>query len=61
MITYNKHVRCKCGGIISCQTLDDIYSCEGCGKTYVLWKLDYDLLEANPKTGRVFPMKRRDN
>lgn len=56
-----EHCKCSCGGIIGCRTRDDIYRCDRCSKTYVLWKLKYDYLAINDKTGWIFPMKRRDD
>lgn len=54
-----EHFRCRCGGTIGIYE-DGILRCENCYKTYALWKLDYDHLEANPITGWVFPMKKKE-
>ena len=51
------HLRCdECGGVIG--TWDRTHlSCTLCGKYFVLYKLDYDELKINPKTGWAFPVK----
>lgn len=50
------HVRCECGGIIG--TYDrKTFTCEQCGKTYDLYRLDYDICKINPMTGWIFPVK----
>lgn len=59
-----EHCKCSCGGIIG-MTARDLYGgffrCDKCGKTYAAWKLKYDFVATNSKTGWIFPMKRRDD
>ncbi len=54
-----KHVLCKCGGIIGMWDSRKGFVCEKCGKDYSLWKLDFDWLALNDKTGWQFPMKKK--
>ena len=50
------HVRCKCGGIIGSWDRN-AFTCDKCHSEYSLYKLDYDVCWANPKTGWIFPIK----
>ena len=56
-----KHIRCdQCDGIIG--MFDRLtFTCEKCGKEFELYKIDYDRLEINDKTGWIFPVKDKGN
>ena len=46
-----KHVTCdNCGGIIGMFDRNT-FTCDRCGKTFELYRLDYDRLAINDKTG----------
>jgi len=50
-----KHIKCQCGGIIGMYNREN-FTCEKCGKQYLLRKLHYDVCLTNDKTGWIFPM-----
>ena len=53
------HVKCNCNGIIGLfDRRREIYTCERCGRKYLLTDLDYDNFMVNDKTGWIFPMKK---
>ena len=49
------HVFCKCGGVIGSWGRNT-FTCSDCHAEYALYKLDYDVLMPNPKTGWLFPV-----
>ena len=49
------HIKCNCGGIIGMYDRKN-FTCESCGKEYLLYKLNYDTCMTNYKTGWIFPM-----
>lgn len=55
-----KHIYCECGGIIGMWNSRKGFACEKCNKEYSLWKLNFDWLALNDKTGWQFPMKKKD-
>lgn len=50
-----KHINCECGGIIGMYNRKT-FNCERCGKEFQEYKLNYDTLFSNDKTGWLFPM-----
>lgn len=56
-----QHIFCEeCRGIIGMWDSRKGFICEKCQKEYPLYKLDYDRLLVNDKTGWQFPMKKKD-
>ena len=55
MIDYHL-LRCECGGAIGMYDRQT-FSCEHCGKAVDLYRLDYDTIKINDKTGWMFPVK----
>lgn len=53
-----KHIFCECGGVIGMYDREK-FTCDKCGKVYLLHEIDYDTLQINDKTGWQFPMKER--
>lgn len=50
------HVKCNnCCGIIGMFDRNT-FTCDQCGKEFELYRIDYDRLEINNKTGWIFPM-----
>lgn len=56
---YMKHIYCDCGGVIGQYERDGYFRCSLCGKQYKWSEIHYDDVEINPKTGWVFPMKKK--
>lgn len=57
-----EHIKCNCGGIIGCRSLrETLYQCDRCGKTYLLYQLDYDDIYINQMTGWTFPVKKKES
>ena len=54
-----QHIRCQCGGILGKYSKEDSFTCERCGKEFLLYKIEYDRLFINNKTGWLFPMKKK--
>lgn len=52
------HIKCNCGGIIGMYDRKN-FTCESCGKEYLLYKLNYDTCMTNDKTGWIFPMRKK--
>lgn len=55
-----EHIKCECGGIIGMYNRKN-FSCEQCGKRFESYKIQYDVIHANNKTGWIFPMKIKEN
>lgn len=55
-----QHIKCECGGIIGMYNRND-FACNKCGKKFELYRIPYDVVYANDKTGWVFPMKIKEN
>lgn len=56
-----EHIKCNCGGIIGLYNSKiNVYTCDKCGRGYVLSDLDYACCMINDKTGWIFPMKERE-
>lgn len=56
------HIFCPCGGIIGDESGKadvGMICCNRCGKVYPIWKLDYDQILVNDKTGWIFPVRYR--
>ena len=56
-----EHIHCRCGGVLGSKTgdVDDI-RCDRCNKVYPIWKLNFDAMYVNDKTGWVFPVRYRN-
>lgn len=55
-----EYVKCGCGGIIAMYNRSlEVCICEKCGKEFKLYKLPYDYLKINDKTGWIFPVTMR--
>lgn len=55
-------LRCRCGGIIgdrSGRRDIDMIRCDRYRKVYPIYKLDFDVIMTNPRTGWIFPVKYR--
>ena len=50
-----KHIKCSCGGSIGCYDRSN-FSCEQCGEKFDLYRIEYDHLMINDKTGWIFPV-----
>ena len=51
-------IRFQCGGIIGQYSKEDGFICGQCQKEFLLYKIEYDRLFINNKTGWLFPMKK---
>lgn len=49
-------LHCECGGTIGMYDRQT-FLCECCGQAFDLYRLDYDTLKINDKTGWMFPVK----
>ena len=50
------YIKCDhCGGIIGMYNRQ-VFTCEKCGKQFLLYSCDYDQLMINDKTGWIFPV-----
>lgn len=49
-------LHCECGGTIGMYDRQT-FSCECCGQAFDLYRLDYDTIKINDKTGWMFPVK----
>lgn len=55
-----QHIKCECGGIIGMYNRNN-FTCNKCGKKFDFYRIPYDVVYANDKTGWVFPMKIKEN
>lgn len=55
-----EHIHCRCGGVLGSKTGDvDYIHCDRCNKVYPIWKLEFDAIYKNNKTGWIFPVRYR--
>ncbi len=53
-----EHIRCKeCGGTIGSFDRGESYICETCRREYPIYRIEYDTVMVNSKTGWIFPVK----
>ena len=58
-----EHLKCSCGGILGMydRGVSSYCTCDQCGNEIYLYRIQYDVLMINDKTGWVFPMIRTKN
>ena len=55
-----EHVRCNCGGVIA--TWDrKTFTCDICAKEFELYRLTYDRVYMNDRTGWMFPVRLKED
>lgn len=54
-----RYIKCECGGTMYDPTggKSNCFRCDRCGKRVLTYKLDYDEIYVNDKTGWIFPVK----
>ena len=55
-----EHMKCECGGIIGMYNGKD-FTCGRCGKKFDLYRIPYDEISINDKTGWISPVKIKEN
>lgn len=51
-----KFIKCTCGGTIGAYDREN-FTCERCGEQFDIYRIEYDYLKINDKTGWMFPVK----